>query len=83
MDPHVDELVDDIGNLPPVSIAFTAAFESFRLAASSASLLPSTTDRDTKGEVANMRVRAKGNAFRGRALSKDIFGVSMGGRKLV
>lgn len=68
-------------NLPPVSIAFTAASESFRFAASSASLVPSTTDRDTKGEVANMRERAKGNAFRGRALSMDMFRISMGNKR--
>lgn len=57
---------------PPVSIAFTAAFESLRSAAFSASWVPSTTDRDTKGEVENTRERANGNAFRGSALRSDI-----------
>lgn len=51
---------------------FFSPLPTDRLAASIASLVPSTTDLETYGDVENGRVRSKGNALVGRVLRSDM-----------
>lgn len=60
------------GSIPPFSMPLTAASETTRSAALSASLVPSTTDLETKGEVENTRARVNGKIRLGAALRRDM-----------
>lgn len=59
--------------LPADSRPLAAAVPAFRLAASRASFVPSTTDFETKGDVVKARARHNGKAFEGNTLKNDIF----------
>lgn len=61
-----------MADVPPFSMPLTAASETARSAAFRASLVPSTTDLETNGEVEKTRVRDNGKIRRGAARRKDM-----------